>query len=305
MPCGLLDGRQLLFVQPLIRKPDMAELDAPRTIAGARRGRALQLRRGVKQLEDPLAGSHRGLQDVVFLAQVLDGPEEALGILDEGDQHADGDCVAQHPKPAQPDHQGDGHGAQQLNRGVIERIGHDGVFEGDHVLPVDGFELLVGALLAVEQLHHAHSAYMLLGGGVDAGDGGADAPVGVAHMFAEDAGDPKDKGQHGKGDQGQPPVHAQHDDHDEDENENILENGKDAGSEHLVQRVHIAGEPGDQAPHRIAVEKAYVHALDMPENLAAHVEHDFLSGPLHQVGLHKLEQVAEYQRGRNRRWRFA
>ena len=48
---------------------------------------------------------------------------------------------------------------------------------------------------------------------------------------------------------------------------------------------------------RIAVEKAYVHALDVAENLTAHVEHDFLSGPLHQVGLDELEQVTENQRG--------
>ena len=106
----------------------------------------------------------------------------------------------------------------------------------------------------------------------------------------------QDKRQHGKGDQGQPPVHAQHDDHDEHENENILKDGKHPGGKHLVQRVHIAGQPGDQAAHGIAVEKAYVHALNMAENLAAHVEHDLLSGPLHQVGLHELQQVAEHQR---------
>ncbi len=116
-------------------------------------------------------------------------------------------------------------------------------------------------------------------------------------MLAKDAGDSEDQGQHGKRDQGQPPVHAQHDDHDEEENEHILKNGEDPGGEHLVQCVYVAGEPGDQAPYRIAVEKAYVHALDVAEDLAAHVEHDFLSGPLHQVGLHKLEQVAEHQRG--------
>ncbi len=206
----------------------MAELDAAGTVAGARRSRALQLGRRIQQLEDAFAGGHRRLQDVVFFAQVLDGAEEALGILDKGDQHADGDRVAQHAIPAQPDHQRDGHRAQQLHRRVVERIGQDGVFEGHHVLPVDRFELLVGALLAVEQLHHAHAAYMLLGGGVDAGDGGADAPVGVAHVLAKDAGDHQDQRQHGKGDQRQPPVHAQHDDDDESQNENVLEDGKDA-----------------------------------------------------------------------------
>ena len=59
------------------------------------------------------------------------------------------------------------------------------------------------------------------------------------------------------------------------------------GGEHLVQRVDIAGKPGDQPSHRIAVEEADVHALQVAEDLAAHVEHDLLPGPLHQVGLQR------------------
>ena len=84
---------------------------------------------------------------------------------------------------------------------------------------------------------------------------------------------------------------------DQSQNENVLEDGEDARGEHLVQRVHIAGQPGHQAPHRIAVKEADVHALDVPEDLAAHVEHDLLSRPLHEVGLHELQQVAEHQGG--------
>ncbi len=107
----------------------------------------------------------------------------------------------------------------------------------------------------------------------------------------------QDQRQHGKGDQRQPPVHPQHDGDNQNQNENVLEDGKDPRGKHLVQRVHIAGQPGDQAPHRIAVKKADVHPLDVAEDLAAHVEHDLLPGPLHQVGLHELQQVAEHQRG--------
>ena len=36
---------------------------------------------GVEQLEDAFAGGHGGLQDVVFVAQVLDGTPEALRVL--------------------------------------------------------------------------------------------------------------------------------------------------------------------------------------------------------------------------------
>ena len=105
----------------------------------------------------------------------------------------------------------------------------------------------------------------------------------------------QDQRQHAKRNQRQPPVHAQHDDDDQNQHKNVLEDGKDARGKHLVQRVHIAGQPGDQASHRVAVEEADVHALDVAKDLAAHVEHDLLPGPLHQVGLHELQQVAQHQ----------
>ena len=53
--------------------------------------RVHDLRRGIEQLEDALAGGHGRLQDVVLVAQVLNGPPEALRVLDEHGEHADGD----------------------------------------------------------------------------------------------------------------------------------------------------------------------------------------------------------------------
>ena len=43
---------------------------------------------------------------------------------------------------AAPDDQGNGDGAEELDGRVVERVGEDGVLEGDHVLAVDGFEVL-------------------------------------------------------------------------------------------------------------------------------------------------------------------
>ena len=108
--------------------------------------------------------------------------------------------------------------------------------------------------------------------------------------------DQQDERQYGKGDQRQPPIHPQHDDHDSGEHEYVFEDREDAGGEHLVQRVDIAGEPGDQPADRIAVEEGDVHALNVAEDLAAHVEHDLLTRPLHQVGLDELEHVAQAER---------
>ena len=70
------------------------------------------------------------------------GRQKRKRVLHEHDEHADGDRgrQMQHAEAASPDHQRDGHRGEQLDRGIIERVGEDGVFEGDHVLAVDGFE---------------------------------------------------------------------------------------------------------------------------------------------------------------------
>ncbi len=68
-------------IELLISEPDVAELDAVGAVARLRMGGADDLRRGVEQLEDALAGGHGGLQDVVLVAQILNGPPEALRVL--------------------------------------------------------------------------------------------------------------------------------------------------------------------------------------------------------------------------------
>ncbi len=75
------------------------------------------------------------------------------------------------------------------------------------MLVIDGLEVPVGAALAAKELDDAHAGHVLLREGVDAGDGGANAAVGVADVFAEDARDQQDERQHREGDQRQPPAH--------------------------------------------------------------------------------------------------
>ena len=175
---------------------------------------AHDLRLRVHQLEDALAGRHRRLKDVVFVAQILDGPPETQGKLREHDEHADGDRgrKMKDSETAAPDDERDGYRREKVDRGVIERVGEDRVLEGDHVLPVDVFKVLVGALLAVEELHHGHARDVFLGEAVDARNGGADAAIALADVVAEDTGDDQNEGQHGEGEQRQPPTDGEHDD---------------------------------------------------------------------------------------------
>jgi len=57
------------------------------------------------------------LQDVVFVAHVLDGPPEAQRVLDEHIQHADGDRAGEHAEASARDNQGDGDDGKQINGG--------------------------------------------------------------------------------------------------------------------------------------------------------------------------------------------
>src|ERR1700761_8343936 len=82
----------------LIGEPDALELDTARAITGASVRRRSDVRRFVEQFEDAFGCRHRRLQDVVFVAEVLDGAEEALRILNECDENAESDYVSEYAK---------------------------------------------------------------------------------------------------------------------------------------------------------------------------------------------------------------
>ena len=161
---------------------------------------------------------------------------------------------------------------------------------------VDVGKLPEGALFAVEKLQHQHARDRFLQVGIDPRNRDADPPVGIAHFVAENLGCGHDERQHGEGDQRQLPVHIQHDRQDEDEHEHILKDRDHAGGEHFVQCVHIGGDPRHQTSHRVLVEEADVQVLQVAEDLAAQIEHHFLAGPLHQVGLDELQREGEQQK---------
>ncbi len=256
------------------------------------------------------------MQNVVFLAEVHDRTEEAQRVLDERDQHAQFcDCANQaegdqrlpikthgdaghgnvphHAGAAEPDDAGYRDRRENIDHGVVERVGKDRVLVRVHVAAIDFREASVGFALAIEELQHHHAADVLLQVGVDAGDGDANAAIGVAHLVAKNLGRPDDEGQHGKGDQRQLPVHAQHHAEDAGEHEDIFEDGDHAGSEHFIQGVDVGGDARDQAANGVLVEEGYVQALQMAEDLAAKVEHHLLASPLHEIGLQEFEQETE------------
>ena len=78
--CGRCNGddRELLRREALVGEPDIAELNATGSRAGQGLGGCDDFGRGVEELEDTLAGRHGGLENVVFVREVLDGAPKAL-----------------------------------------------------------------------------------------------------------------------------------------------------------------------------------------------------------------------------------
>src|SRR6185312_746377 len=229
-----------------VGKPHMLEFDSARAMrffCDRRRG---DFHRSIEQLEYAFTGGHGGLQNVVLVAQVLDGTEEALRVAHKGDQNAErrdrGDCMNHRQvvdelqsdrgdRPlvkdsiaSEPDDAGNGDVRKNFNDRVIKGVGEDGVLVRLHVAFVDFGKLAEGALFAVEQLQHHHSTYVLLQVRIDARDGNADAPVRVADAITEELGGNGNKREHREGDECKLPVHGEHDGDDSGQHEYIFKN---------------------------------------------------------------------------------
>ena len=244
--------------------------------------------RRVQQFEDALGAGHGRLQDVVLVAQVLDGPEKALRVLDEGDGGACRHQPAQSHAAALVEDDGHRHRTQEFHRRIKEAVRQDGVLVGFHVGGVDLFELAEAEIFMVEKLEHAHAGDVFLQVSVDARDGDANSPVGFAHGAAKRAGDHHDNGKYGEGEERQLVVHLQHDHHDGDQGEDIAENSHHAGGEQVVQHIHVRSDPRHQPAHGVAVKEAHLQALEVRKKLLAQVVHHALPHHLHGERLRKL-----------------
>ena len=196
-----------------IRKPDMIKFNAARTFWLLRDCGRSDLHRRIQQLKNTLAGSHGRLQDVVFLAEVLNGPEESLRVLDECRQNSDGSGAANYVVATKPDDTRNGDRGKDFDHGVVDGMGHNGVFEGVHVAGVDVGKLCECPLLTIKELQDHHSADMLLQIRIDAGYRNTNAAVGITNFVTKDFGRDCNQGQNGEGDECELRIHVQHDGH--------------------------------------------------------------------------------------------
>src|SRR6202022_3788874 len=102
-------------------------------------------------------GGHRGLQDVEFLAEVLNRPEKALSEHRERGKNAEGKGAGENTISAGPINQGNRGETEKLDPRVEKSISEYGVAPGEHIVAIALLEFFLGFAFAVEELHDAHS----------------------------------------------------------------------------------------------------------------------------------------------------
>ena len=151
-----------------------------------RRSRRRDRKRLVEKLEDALGSGHGRLQNIEFLAQVLNGPEEALRVKHKCEQHADLNASRNRFESARPIKQCETKHAEEFHCGIEEGERVNGLLVSFHVDAVQFLKLLARFPFAVKELHDGHATDMFLQKRVDPRDGRADAAVRVAHFVSEE-----------------------------------------------------------------------------------------------------------------------
>src|SRR5260370_16208329 len=111
----------------------------------------------MEQFEDALRSSHGRLEDVEFLAEILNGAKKALGKHGERGQNAKGKRAGKNTVAAGPKNQGDGGEAEKFDGGVKESVSENGIAPGKHIVAIALLKFLDGFAFAVEELHHPHA----------------------------------------------------------------------------------------------------------------------------------------------------
>jgi len=278
---------------------DPVELELPRDSLGTLSvGRRDHLRSPVEQLEDPLGGSHRLLQDVVLLRQVGERLVEALRVLQEGDQRADRDRAGQRLRAAEGEHQAEAEGGQDLHARVVHRVVEDAADVGVAMLGVDLPEARERRRLAAVELDDRHPRQVLLQERGEARHRGAHLAEAHPRPALEPDREQEEQRQDREGGERQPDVERDQHRGDPGEHQHVADDRDDAGGEQLVERVDVGGDPGHQPADRRRVEVGELEPLQVAEDVAPQVRHHPLTHRLEQVAL-RVERDEGHQQRRH------
>ncbi len=254
---------------------------------------------GIQDLENPACRYHPHLQGVEFVGQLPQGAEEHLDQQDEGKKGPGniGPNVHDILQPAIPDHQADGQGGDDLRNGKEKRVVPDGLQPGILVLFIDLPELFSLDFLPGKELYDLHPGKALLHKGVQVGYLGPHLGKGHLHGPLEDPGGVKDKGQDGKDQKGQLPVHPDHDGRSGKHLEQVGHNHEKALGKDLPDALQVGNGPGNQHPQGRTAEIGHAESHHLVEQGDPHVLDHRFPQPVGVIGKQELAHHLAHQHG--------
>src|SRR5262249_54059067 len=252
------------------------------------------------------AGYDGSLKDVVLVADVLNRLPQALGILQESHERADGDRVLNHLPAAVPDDRRDADGRDQVHQRVEDRVIKDRVDVGLQVRRVDVGELAEPLLLAIEELNGLSARNVLLRECVQPRDLGPNLAEAFARPPTEPGGGRDEQRHDRQRDEREPPVEVEHHPQRARDQHNVAEHFDQPRSEEFVERVDVGGQPGDQPPDRVGVVKRHLDGLELAEDLLAQVVHHALPDGVeqHVLKIPDAERDSERQNVNEAEYRY-
>ena len=157
-------------------------------------------------------------------------------------------------------------------------------------------KLLKLPLLPAEDLDDLHSGQMLGQEGVQGGETRAHNPVGLPGNHPEEQGQCRHHRDQQEGKQRHPGIQGDHDHRQADHLDHIPEQLDEDVGEHLVDGLHVIGQPGHDLSDRGDVKEAHGQLLHMAEKLVAQIVDNILSHLLQQQGLGPVQQHEQEQR---------
>ena len=217
------------------------------------------------------------LKDVVELRKVLHRLEELAQIKDEGRQHTKREPAVGDEIPAEQEHGRGRQAAEERDPGTEGRGEPVRPDVGVAVATVDVLEYLLVARLAPERLHSANPSERLDVLNDDEDDRPPHRPIGPRRVVAKPPGQRQHERHRDQCHEAEARVEVEQDRRDCDHRKHRRDHGGEACREQLVERVHVRGEPRDDASRRVALIEGERQLLDVPEQESAQVEQRILS----------------------------
>ncbi len=265
---------------------DVLEADVAPDVRERRRARPVDdVGRLVEHADDLVERRGRREERVVELRQLLDRVEEVVHVEHEGEQRPQRERVLEVEMSAVAEHDRQGERREETDEREVEGVQDDGLHVRVAVVARNRAEVLRGALLTHERLHHPHPRDVL-------GERGGHEPEALPHVGistprarAEERRRENHERDHRERHEGEPRVEHDQQDSGAAEHERALRERRDPVGNELVDRLHVVRHPADQDAGAVPLVEAERELLEMPEELLAQVREDPFADPPGHVRL--------------------